>query len=279
MDIVSQYARVNGLNLHYVTAGEGPPVLLLHGFPDTHAIWRRQIPALAAAGFRVIAPDLRGYGKTDMPDQTSAYAIEFLADDVLGLMDVLGLDEATVVGHDWGALIGWHLAMHAPRRVSRYAALSVGHPAAIAGAGLGQKLRFWYMGVFVTPVLAEGLLKAGNWAALRRMNRSREQQQLWVDALSPPGRLTAALNYYRANLKPSGARRWKPVDVPVLGVWSEHDPALGERQMRESREHCRAGFEYARVDGVGHWLQLSGAKRLNDLLINFAGTATVALEA
>lgn len=279
MDIVSQYARVNGLNMHYVTAGEGPPVLLLHGFPDTHAIWRRQIPALAAAGFRVIAPDLRGYGKTDMPSETSAYAIEFLADDVLRLMDALGIDEATVVGHDWGALIGWHLTMHAPQRVSRYAALSVGHPTAIARSGLGQKLRFWYMGVFVTPVLAEGLLKASNWAALRKMSRSREQQQLWIDALSPPGRLTAALNYYRANLKPSGPRRWKPVDVPVLGVWSEHDPALGERQMLETREQCRAGFQYARIDGVGHWMQLSGAEQLNRLLIDFANAPNVAMQA
>lgn len=279
MDFVSQYARVNGLNMHYVTAGEGPPVVLLHGFPDTHAIWRRQIPALAAAGFRVIAPDLRGYGKTDMPGETSAYAIEFLADDVLRLMDALGIDQATVVGHDWGALIGWHLAMHAPQRVPRYAALSVGHPKAIAKAGLGQKLRFWYMGVFVTPVLAEGLLKAGNWAALRKMSRSREQQQLWIDALSPPGRLTAALNYYRANLKPSGARRWKPVDVPVLGVWSEHDPALGERQMQDTGKLCRAGFHYARIDGVGHWMQLSGAEQLNRLLIDFARTPSVAVQA
>jgi len=270
MSVVSQYARVNGLNMHYVTAGEGPPVVLLHGFPDTHAIWRRQIPALAAAGFRVIAPDLRGYGKTDMPGEVGAYAIDFLADDVLRLMDALGIGQATVVGHDWGALIGWHLAMHAPQRVSRYAALSVGHPKAIAKAGLGQKLRFWYMGVFATPVLAETLLKAGNWAVLRSMNRSREQQQLWIDALAPQGRLTAALNYYRANLKVSGARRWKPVEVPVLGVWSELDPALGERQMRETREQCRAGFEYARIDGVGHWLQLSGAERLNALLIDFA---------
>ena len=270
MDVVSQYVRVNGLNMHYVTAGEGPPVLLLHGFPDTHAVWRRQIPALAAAGFQVIAPDLRGYGKTDMPPDVGAYAIDFLADDVLQLMDALGIERATVVGHDWGAQVGWHLAMHAPQRVSRYAALSVGHPKALAKSGFNQKLRFWYMAVFMTPVLAEALLRAGNWAALRAMNRSSEQQQLWIDALAPQGRLTAALNYYRANLKASGGKRWKPVDVPVLGVWSEHDPALREQQMLDSREQCRAGFDYARIDGVGHWLQLSGADRLNTLLIDFA---------
>lgn len=275
MESESKYASVNGLNMHYVMAGEGPPVILLHGFPDTHAIWRRQIPALAAAGLRVIAPDLRGYGKTDMPDSVGAYAIEFLADDVLRLMDALGIDQAVIVGHDWGALIGWHLAMHAPQRVSRFAALSVGHPQAIAGAGLKQRLRFWYMFLFMTPVVAERVIKAGNWASLRRLSRSREQQEIWRVALEPAGRLTAALNYYRANMTPSAPRRWKPVAVPVLGVWSDQDPALGEAQMRDSAGQCTAGFRYERIDGVGHWLQLSGADRLNPLLVDFVNTPRV----
>jgi len=274
MDIDSRYASVNGLTMHYVTAGEGTPVLLLHGFPDTHAIWRRQVPALVAAGFRVIAPDLRGYGKTDMPLDVSAYAMGFLADDVLRLMDALDIDSAVVIGHDWGALIGWHLAMHAPQRVTRFAALSVGHPEAIATAGLAQRLRFWYVALFMKPVLAEKVIRAGNWSSLKRLSRSREQQAIWRASLEPSGRLTAALNYYRANFKPSAPRRWKPVDVPVLGVWSEHDFALGERQMRDSAQHCRAGFRYERLDGVGHWMQLSGAHRLNALLVDFAATPT-----
>jgi len=274
MAFESLYATVNGLNMHYVTAGEGPPVILLHGFPDTHQIWRRQIPVLAAAGLRVIAPDLRGYGKTDMPPDVSAYAVQFLADDVLRLMDALGIEKAVVVGHDWGALIGWHLAMHAPERITRYAALSVGHPEAIATSGIGQKLRFWYMLLFKTPVVAEALLKAGNWAAIRTLSRSREQQAIWIEALAPQGRLTAALNYYRANFKASSPRNWAPVDVPVMGIWSDQDPALGEQQMLDSREQCRAGFRYERIDGVGHWLQLSGADRLNALLLDFVQSPT-----
>lgn len=274
MEFESLYARVNGLNMHYVTAGEGPPVILLHGFPDTHQIWRRQIPVLAAAGLRIIAPDLRGYGKTDMPQDVGAYAVQFLAYDVLRLMDALGIEQAVVVGHDWGALIGWHLAMHAPERVTRYAALSVGHPQAIAASGLSQKLRFWYMLLFKTPVVAEALLKAGNWAAIRQLSRSREQQAIWIDALAPQGRLTAALNYYRANFKASSPRRWNPVDIPVMGVWSEHDPALGEQQMRESREQCRAGFRYERIDGAGHWMQLTAADRVNALLLDFVKSPT-----
>lgn len=265
----SQYVKVNGLNMHFVSSGERRPVLLLHGFPDTHAIWRRQIPALAAAGLRVIAPDLRGYGRTDMPHETGAYSMPFLADDVLRLMDALDIDKAALVGHDWGGLIGWHLAMHAPDRFERYAALSTGHPAAMAGVGISQYLRFWYVLVFKTPVLAEQLLRANDWFMLRQMIKDPEQQEIWRVPLEPEGRLTAALNYYRANFTPTAPRRWKPVDIPVMGVWSDHDPALGEQQMRDSGQHCRAGFRFERLSGADHWMQLSATDRLNALLVDF----------
>ena len=109
MKLESHFVDVHGLRMHYVSAGEGPAVILLHGFPDTHAVWRRQIPALVARGFRVIAPDLRGYGRTDAPAGVGAYAIEFLCADILGLMDRLGLQQASLVGHDWGGLVGWHV--------------------------------------------------------------------------------------------------------------------------------------------------------------------------
>lgn len=269
MDLESRFANVNGLDMHFVTAGEGPPVLLLHGFPDTHTTWRRQLPVLAAAGLRVIAPDLRGYGKTSMPADTGAYVIGFLADDVLRLMDALGIEKAAVVGHDWGGLIGWHLAMHAPDRVTRFAALSTGHPAAIAGAGLRQLARFWYILLFMTPVLAEKAIKSNDWYALRQLTSNPEQQAIWRAALEPEGRLTAALNYYRANFKPGMPRQWKPVDIPVMGLWSERDPALGEKQMADSAQYCRAGFRFERVEGAGHWLQLSAADRVNALLLDF----------
>lgn len=269
MDLESRFANVNGLNMHFVEAGEGSPVLLLHGFPDTHVTWRRQWPVLAGAGMRVIAPDLRGIGRTDMPPETSAYGISFLADDVLRLMDSLDIEKAALVGHDWGGLIGWHLAMHFPDRFTRFAVLSTGHPAAIAGAGLAQRLRFWYIALFMTPGLAETVIKAGDWASLRRLTRNREQQALWRAALAPEGRLTAALNYYRANFKPGTPRAFKPVDIPVMGLWSEHDPALGEKQMADSGQYCRAGFRFERLAGTGHWLQLSAAERVNALLLDF----------
>ena len=269
MGVESHQVTVNGLNMHYASMGEGPPVLLLHGFPDTHSIWRKQIPALAAAGMRVIAPDMRGYGQTDAPSSTGAYAIEFLRADVLGLMDVLGIERAAVVGHDWGGLVGWQVCMDAPHRVERFVALSTGHPAAIANAGVEQQMRFWYIQGFLMPVVAEQAITANDWFFLRQLTRNKEQQKLWLSALEPEGRLTAALNYYRANLKLGSARRWGPVEVPVMGIWSDRDPALGEKQMLDSAEYCRAGFRYERLDGVGHWMQLSATDKLNALLIDF----------
>jgi pimeloyl-ACP methyl ester carboxylesterase len=262
---------VNGLHMHVVTAGQGPPVLLLHGFPDTHAVWRKQFKPLVDAGFRVIAPDLRGYGKTDAPSQVDAYALDHLRNDVLALLDVLGIDRARVIGHDWGAIIGWSLCTHAPGRVERFVAPSSGHPMALAHAGLAQRLRMSYVLGFAVPGLAEHALKAGNWFFVRKFTRDRIQIGHWRRNLKAPGRLTAALNYYRANLKLGLPHEWSPVRVPVMGVWSDGDPALGEQQMVDSARYVTAEFRYERIEGADHWLQLTGAEQLNPLLLEYLG--------
>jgi pimeloyl-ACP methyl ester carboxylesterase len=267
----SAFVDVNGLRMHIVSAGEGPPVVLLHGFPDTHAVWRKQLAPLAQAGFRVIAPDLRGYGKTDAPRDVHAYALEHLRNDVLGLLDALRIDKARLVGHDWGAIIGWSLCMEAPGRVERFVALSSGHPAALEHAGVMQRLRMSYVFGFAIPGLAEHALKAGNWLIVRKMTRDRTQIGYWRRSLKEPGRLTAALNYYRANLKLGVPQSWPPVLVPVMGVWSDGDPALGEEQMRSSGRYVQAEFRYERVDGADHWLQLTGAAQVNALLLDYFG--------
>lgn len=260
---------VKGLHMHVASAGQGPPVLLLHGFPDTHVVWRKQMGPLAEAGFRVIAPDLRGYGKTDAPEPVEAYALDNLRNDVLALLDALAIDKVRLVGHDWGAIIGWSLCMHAPGRVERFAALSSGHPAALEHAGFVQRLRMSYVFGFAIPGLAEHALKAGNWFFVRKFTRDRTQIGHWRRNLRPPGRLTAALNYYRANLKLGLPHHWPPVQVPVMGVWSDHDPALGEAQMRDSARYVQADFRYERIDGADHWLQLTAAEQLNALLLAY----------
>jgi pimeloyl-ACP methyl ester carboxylesterase len=267
----SSFVEVNGLRMHVVSAGQGPPVLLLHGFPDTHVVWRKQIVALAGAGFRVIAPDLRGYGRTDAPKGARNYTMALLRGDVLALLDALGIDKVRLVGHDWGAAIGWQLCMVAPERIERFVTLSVGHPKAIAAAGVGQKLRFWYMLAFLIPGLAERVLKLGNWFLVRKFTRDRTQIGHWRRTLRPPGRLTAALNYYRGNAHPGASQHLPPVTVPVMGVWSDGDPALGEKQMHDSARFVQAEFRYERVEGADHWLQLTAADKVNALLLDYFG--------
>lgn len=271
MEEESQFLQVNGIRMHVVSAGQGPPILLLHGFPDTHSVWRKQAGVLAQAGFRVIAPDLRGYGQTDAPPHVHDYAMDQLKMDVLALLDALRIDKVLLVGHDWGAAIGWQLCMEAPGRVERFVALSVGHPAAIAQAGLGQHLRLGYIIGFLMPGLAEHTLKFSNWLFVRKFTRDRTQIGYWRRSLRPPGRLTAALNYYRANIALGFPHQWPAVTVPVMGVWSDGDPAMGERQMRESGRFVQGEFRFERIDGADHWLQLTAPDKLNALLLDYFG--------
>lgn len=261
--------HVNGIEMHVVIEGEGPPVLLLHGFPDTHAIWRHQIPALVAAGYRVIAPDLRGCGMTEMPRGVMAYRLRHLVGDVIALLDALGIPKVRLVAHDWGAVIGWQIALKHRERVDRYAALSVGHPTCYATGGLMQKLKGYYIAVFQLRGLAEWLLKLGNFAGLRALTRCKVEMDHWRRALSPTGRLSAGINYYRANLDLILPFNHGFVNVPVLGVYSDRDIALVENQMTRSEAFCKAGWQYRRLDGVGHWMTVEAPDRVNPLLLNF----------
>jgi pimeloyl-ACP methyl ester carboxylesterase len=265
----SQFVQVNGIRMYLASAGQGAPVLLLHGFPDTHAVWRKQIGPLVAAGFRVLAPDLRGYGASEAPPSVHDYSIEKLRGDVLALLDYLGIAQVRLVGHDWGAVIGWQLCMVAPSRIERFVALSVGHPEAVAGAGLMQHLRTAYAIGFLVPGVAEHTLKFSNWLFVRKFTRDRTQIGYWRRNLRPPGRLTAALNYYRANSTLGLRHRWPAVTVPVMGIWSDGDPAMGERQMLDSGRYVRAEFRYERIEGADHWLQLTAAPKLNELLLDY----------
>lgn len=272
---------INGLHMHVRSVGQGPAVVLLHGFPDTHSVWRKQVAPLVKAGYRVLAPDLRGYGQTDAPSAVSAYRLEHICNDVLSMLDLLGIGKARVVGHDWGALVGWLLCMDAPHRIDQYVTLSVGHPAAFARAGFDQKLRSAYMLWFMVPGLAERSLMAGDFYLMQHFTSDRIQVSYWRRSLSDPGRMTAALNYYRANV-PRGlhfAGRKEPVTVPVMGIWSSLDPALGEQQMRDSTDYVVGSFRYERIDGADHWLQVTAAERVNALLLDFFTGATAGMTA
>jgi pimeloyl-ACP methyl ester carboxylesterase len=261
--------EVNGIRMHAVTAGQGPAVVLLHGFPDTHVVWRKQIGPLAEAGYRVVAVDLRGYGRSDAPVGVHEYTLEKLRTDVLALLDALGIDRTVLIGHDWGGIIGWQIAALAPARLRGYVALSTGHPAAIAHAGVMQRLRMTYVLGFVMPGIAEHTLRAGDWFLMRQFTAEPGQADYWRRDLSAPGRLTAALNYYRANLSLALPQPYPRVTVPVMGIWSDRDPALGERQMRDSAHYVDGEFRFERVPGADHWLQLTAHERVNALLLSF----------
>jgi pimeloyl-ACP methyl ester carboxylesterase len=261
---------VNGIEMHAVIAGSGPDVLLLHGFPDSHQLWRHQIPALVAAGFRVIAPDLRGFGLTEIPKGgVATYRAENLVADIVALLDVLGVEKVRLVAHDWGAVIGWLTAIKHPERIDRYVAISVGHPTAYARGGVKQKLMGWYILMFQLRGLAEMLFGFHDFALFKRLSGFPQELPNWRAALVRPGRLTAAMSYYRANIAMVLPFDRGKVTVPVMGIWSSEDVALVERQMVNSAQFCKAGWRYRRIDGVGHWLPLEAPERLNPLLLDY----------
>ena len=177
MSSKGQMIETNGIRLNVSIHGEGPDVLLLHGFPDSADLWRNQIPALAEAGYRVIAPDLRGSGHSDAPEGKSNYTLDKLIKDVAGLMGHLGVERARVVGHDWGAILGWFFAIEHPEHVDRYVALSVGHPTAYQKAGIAQKLRSWYAVAETTRLVSahDDLFAAGKRTALSGCDEARVQ--------------------------------------------------------------------------------------------------------
>lgn len=269
MDRQGRPFRVNDITLQVLIKGEGPAVLLIHGFPDTGAVWRKQVPVLVGAGYRVIVPDTRGRGRSEAPAATHAYALEHLVADLVALLDALGIAQVRLVAHDWGAVIGWQLCIWHPDRVERYVALSVGHPTAYARGPVRQKLMGWYVLFFQWRGFAEWALRANQWWLFRRWIRYDAECPRWIADLSRPGRLTAALNYYRANLGLFVPRTLPPVPVPVMGVWSSGDIALCEEQMTASKAYVTAPFRYERLDGVNHWIPLSAPATLNALLLDY----------
>lgn len=204
---------VGDLNFNVADAGDGPPVVLLHGWPDSWHLWTSQMQALVEAGYRVVAPDLRGFGKSDRPEGVDQYAMVHSVGDVAGIMDALAIEQAVVVGHDFGASLAWVFTSFMPDRVVKLATVSVGHPAAFAAAGLRQRQLSWYMMWFQFPGVAEEGLSENDFAFFRRWayggvepgeDPHAERQ---IADLSRPGALTAGFNWYRANVTPATFHR------------------------------------------------------------------------
>ena len=282
---------VNGIRLHWVEAGDGPLVVLLHGFPEFWYSWRNQIGPLADAGYRVVAPDMRGYNESDKPKGYDAYLAEPLSGDVADLIAVCGEERATVVGHDWGGAVAWMTALRRPEVLEKLVILNAPHPAAFARElrSPAQMLRSSYTVFFQVPGVPEAMLSARNFSALRWTLRGASQRvdaftdadlDRYATAFSQPGALTGALAYYRASgrrlataARQSGATssRRRAVTAPTLIIWGRNDPALGPRLADPGVElvpNRRVEF----IDDASHFVQSDAPERVNELLVDFLDT-------
>jgi pimeloyl-ACP methyl ester carboxylesterase len=266
------------VSLNVIEDGAGPPVLLLHGFPSSSRVWRHQVPALVEAGFRVVAPDLRGFGDSDRPADTDRYALPIVLRDVLALLDALSIDRAHIIAHDWGAALGWMLSALHPRRVGRFAALSGAHPHLYVKSGFDQREKAWYVLLFQFRGIAEQLLTRSNWQFFRDWARHHPESDAWIGDLSRPGALSAALNWYRANAGPEvlliPPTPLPSVQAPTLAAWGSWDAYVSESQMLRSAEYVSGPWRYQRVEGATHWMQLDQPQRINRMLVEFLTTST-----
>jgi pimeloyl-ACP methyl ester carboxylesterase len=263
--------EINGLRHRVFVSGEGRPVLLLHGWPDSALLWRDVIPHLTNKGYRTIAPDLRGFGETDAPAGTKNYKVAHIADDCLKILDALNVREPVdVMGHDWGSVMGWYLTLLHKERVNSLVAYSVGHPNAFTRAGLGQIAHSWYMLLYEMRFVAEWLFRANGYWLTRKVANYPPETETWIRDLSRDGRLSAGMNWYRANLFDilTGKMPTPNASIPVLGIIGKQDIGLTVEQMENSVNYCDAGFRFKSIDG-GHWLPVDSPKEVSKLILGF----------
>lgn len=263
-----------GIDYAVIDEGDGPAVLLLHGFPDSSYLWRYQIPALCEAGFRVVAPDLRGFGDSSRPVCVDEYKVLRVVGDISELLRALGIRRAHVVGHDWGAAVAWFMASLMAHKVDHLAVLSVGHPTLYHTPTSAQREKSWYTLLYQFEGVAEELLARRNWALLREGTPGGDTER-YIRDLSRPAALTAALGWYRANQHPLLQLEPPPrvpfVTAPTLAIWGVGDHAMLEDGVKDSAAFVSGPWRYERVEAAGHWIPLSAPERLNELLLGFLG--------
>jgi pimeloyl-ACP methyl ester carboxylesterase len=269
------------VRLHAVAEGpkDGPVVLLLHGFPEFWYGWRRQIEPLAAAGFRVIVPDQRGYNLSSKPSGVAAYSLTELVSDVIAIADQLGQEKIYLAGHDWGAAVAWSTALLYPQRIAKLVVVNVPHPSVMRkfiSTRPRQLLRSWYMFFFQLPWLPESLFSAFNFRigarALLRSSRlgtfSDEDLAQYRSAWSQPDAITSMINWYRALFRTRVKFSDKIVRVPTRILWGERDAFLLAEMAHESLRYC-TNAELFTFANASHWLQHEEPARVSELLIDF----------
>ena len=277
---------VGALTFRAHSAGsEGAPVvLLLHGFPQTSRCWSAQLPALAEAGYHAVAVDQRGYSPGARPDDPAAYAMAHLVDDVLGMIDALGVDSVDLVGHDFGGSVAWTVAGHHPDRVRTLTVASTPHPLAFvhayqASTGSSgtsdQNERSGYMRTFRANPRGqlEAQMLADDGAGLRSVftGLPEESVEAHAEALSEPGALVAAMDWYRS-MSARASAAVPPCTVPALYVWSDADPAIGRDAALATTQYVTGTYRFAVLEGIGHWIPELAANRFTGLLLDHLRT-------
>ena len=272
--------RANGMDFNVAVAGSGKRlVLCLHGFPESSFSWRYQLPLFARLGYRVWAPDLRGYGGTSRPVGVAAYTLENLEEDVAALIEASGAKDVVLVGHDWGALIAWYYAMFGRVPISKLIIMNVPHPQ-LAERGLRtmrQLAKSWYIFFFQLPWIPEWMLARHGCEAIGRafrgmaVDKSRfpdEVLHVYQEAAAQPGALTAMLNYYRALFRalPRNRRRGtRRIAVPTLMLWGEVDTALG-KELTYGTDRYVTNLTLRYLPNVSHWVQQEAPETVNGMI-------------
>jgi pimeloyl-ACP methyl ester carboxylesterase len=268
----------NGIQMHYVTQGNGPLLVLLHGFPEFWYSWRYQIPVLAEH-YTVVAPDLRGYNDTDKP--RTGYTMAILLLDIVGLIKGLGYEQAVIVGHDWGGVLAWQFAIRYPQMTTKLIGLNAPPPWTFTREfrTFKQLRKSWYVFLFQLPWLpeyalgynhAEAIAHAIHGTAVQKSAFPPDVLMRYRIAMSKPGALTAALNYYRnifqqpTSLSGDNAT----VNAPTLLIWGEQDIAL-EVAMTYGLEQWVPNIRVERIPDSGHWVQQEKPELVNKLMMEF----------
>ena len=274
--ITERQVEVGTLSLHVAECGKGRPVVLLHGFPEHWYSWRHQMQALADAGYRAIAPDLRGYNLSDKPRAIADYTMDKLIGDVFGLCDALGLPEIDLVAHDWGGAVGWYVGLEHAHRLRTLTICNSPHPVIFRRLlrTPAQLRRSWYMFAFQLPFLPERQLQRPGFAqkALRgwAVHKERfpdEDLARYTTAIAQPGAATGMINYYRAALR--HPRSWRgTIKVPTLVLWGEQDRALGVECL-DGLERYVEDLRVVRIPDASHWVQQDAPETVNRELCAF----------
>ena len=280
----NQYIETNGIRLNVLQAGpeDGPLLILLHGFPEFSFGWRKQIPYLASAGYRVWAPDQRGYNISDKPEGIAAYTLDQLAVDVIGLIDAAGQEKAYLVGHDWGGAVAWWTAAKYPDRLAKMVILNVPHGAVLQRnlrKNFTQLRKSWYFFFFQIPWLPEKLARLQNWKrSVQSLQNSSRPGTFTADDLdqyrrawSQPQAYRSMINWYRAMLqKPPSPPANSRITVPTLLIWGAKDRFLGREMAQPSIDRCDNG-RLVFIEEATHWVQHEEAERVNELIGAFLG--------